>query len=81
MAAVLGDRRHDDMMVRNLSPATQSMRLQSSGDISTVLRIGWVWRTCGLTSFAIAQKRSWSYINQVACALRFFSGATLGLAL
>ena len=26
----------------------------------------------------IAQKRSWSHINQVACALRFFYGITLG---
>src|SRR4029450_8943776 len=26
----------------------------------------------------IAQKRSWSHINQVACALRFFYGVTLG---
>ena len=26
----------------------------------------------------IAQKQSWSHINQVACALRFFYGITLG---
>ena len=26
----------------------------------------------------IKQKRSWSHINQVACALRFFYGITLG---
>ena len=26
----------------------------------------------------VAQKRSWSHINQVACALRFFYGITLG---
>src|SRR5271165_6473852 len=26
----------------------------------------------------IAQKRSWSHINQTACALRFFYGVTLG---
>src|SRR5271169_1392687 len=26
----------------------------------------------------IAQKRSWSHINQTACALRFFRGVTLG---
>ena len=26
----------------------------------------------------IAQQRSWSHINQVVCALRFFYGVTLG---
>ena len=26
----------------------------------------------------IAQQRSWSHINQVVCALRFFYGITLG---
>ena len=35
-------------------------------------------RTSAYQLHLIAQKRSWSHINQTACALRFFYGVTLG---
>jgi transposase-like protein len=72
----------DDMMIRNLSPATQQSYLYAVAKFSR--HFG---RSPDRLSFdevrayqlhLIAQPRSWSHINQVVCALRFFYGVTLG---
>src|ERR1700675_82781 len=72
----------EDMTIRNLSPATQqsyiyavrkfSRHFQASPD-----RLG-VEDVRAYQLHLIAKKRSWSHINQTACALRFFWGVTLG---
>jgi integrase/recombinase XerD len=72
----------EDMTIRNLSPATQQSYTYAVSKFS---------RHCGRSPdrlgledvrayqlYLIAQQRSWSHINQVVCALRFFYGVTLG---
>ena len=72
----------EDMTIRNLSPATQQSYTYAVAKFS---------RHCGRSPdrlgledvrayqlYLIAQQRSWSHINQVVCALRFFYGITLG---
>jgi integrase/recombinase XerD len=72
----------EDMTIRNLSPATQQSYIYAVPKFS---------RHCGRSpdrlgledvrayqSYLVAQQRSWSHINQVVCALRFFYGVTLG---
>ncbi len=72
----------EDMTIRNLSPATQQSYTYAVAKFS---------RHCGRSPdrlgledvrayqlYLIAQQRSWSHINQVVCALRFFYGVTLG---
>jgi site-specific recombinase XerD len=72
----------EDMTIRNLSPATQQSYIYAVAKFS---------RHCGRSpdqlgledvrayqSYLISQQRSWSHINQVVCALRFFHGVTLG---
>jgi integrase/recombinase XerD len=74
----------DDMMIRNLSPATQQSYLYAVSKFSRYfgrcpdrLSLDNV-RTYQL--HLIAERRSWSHINQTVCALRFFYGVTLGRA-
>lgn len=78
----LRQRMIEDMTVRNLSPSTQQSYIYAIakfsrhfGDAPDRLSFEQV-RAYQL--HLIGQKRSWSHINQVACALRFFYGVTLG---
>jgi integrase/recombinase XerD len=72
----------DDMTVRNLSPATQQSYVYAVAKFSRFFG-------CSPDRLAIEEVRayqlhlaglgwSWSHINQVSCALRFFFGVTLG---
>ncbi|MGE5721301.1 MAG: tyrosine-type recombinase/integrase [Sphingomonadales bacterium] len=78
----LRQRMIEDMTVRNLSPATQQSYVYAVAKFSRYFnrspdRLGMEdVRTYQL--HLVAQKLSWSHINQVACALRFFYGVTLG---
>ena len=78
----LRQRMIEDMTIRNLSRATQQSYIYAVSKFSRHfgappdrLSIEDV-----LTSqlHLIAQKRSWSHVNQAACALRFFYGVTMG---
>jgi integrase/recombinase XerD len=72
----------DDMTVRNLSPATQQSYVYGVAKFSRFF-------DCSPDRLGIEEVRayqlhlaglgwSWSHINQVSCALRFFFGVTLG---
>jgi integrase/recombinase XerD len=72
----------DDMTVRNLSPATQQSYVYAVAKFSRFLG-------CSPDRLGIEEVRayqlhlaglgwSWSHINQVSCASRFFFGVTLG---
>jgi integrase len=66
----------DDMMIRNLSPATQQSYLYAVAKFSRHFgrspdRLG-LEEVRAYQLYLIAQQRSWSHINQVVCALRFF---------
>ena len=72
----------DDMTVRNLSPATQQTYVYAVAKFSRFFG-------CSPDRLGIEEVRayqlhlaglgwSWSHINQVSCALRFFFGVTLG---
>ena len=66
----------DDMMVRNLSPATQQSYIYAVRKFSEYFnqspdRLG-IEDVRTYQLHLIAQQRSWSHINQVSCALRFF---------
>src|SRR6187200_153409 len=72
----------DDMMIRNLSPATQQSYLYAVAKFSRHFgrspdRLG-LEEVRAYQLHLIAQQRSWSHINQAVCALRFFYGITLG---
>ena len=72
----------DDMMIRNLSPATQQSYLYAVAKFSRHFgrspdRLG-LEEVRAYQLHLIAQQRSWSHINQTVCALRFFYGITLG---
>ena len=68
----------DDMMIRNLSPATQQSYLYAVAKFRhSPDRLG-LEEVRAYQLHLIAQQRSWSHINQVVCALRFFYGVTLG---
>ena len=72
----------DDMMVRNLSPATQQSYIYAVRRFGEYFnrspdRLG-IEDVRAYQLHLIAQQRSWSHINQVSCALRFFFGITLG---
>jgi integrase/recombinase XerD len=78
----LRQRMIEDMTIRNLSRATQQSYIYAVSKFSRHfgappdrLSIEDV-RTYQL--HLIAQKRSWSHVNQAACALRFFYGVTMG---
>jgi len=72
----------DDMTVHNLSPATQQSYVYAVAKFSRFF-------DCSPDRLGIEEVRayqlhlaglgwSWSHINQVSCALRFFFGVTLG---
>ena len=78
----LRQRMIEDMKIRNLSPATQQSYIYAVAKFSRhfgcppdQLRLEQV-RSYQL--HLIRQKHSWSHVNQVACALRFFYEITLG---
>jgi hypothetical protein len=74
----------DDMMIRNLSPATQQSYLYAVSKFSRYFgrcpdRLS-LDDVRAYQLHLIAKQRSWSHINQTVCALRFFYGVTLGRA-
>lgn len=78
----LRQRMIEDMTIRNLSRSTQQSYTYAVAKFSRHFntppdRLG-LERVRQYQLHLIAQKRSWSHINQVACALRFFYGVTLG---
>src|SRR6201982_479782 len=78
----LRQRMIEDMTIRNLSRATQQSYIYAVAKFSRHFncppaRLGLGQRRA-YQLHLVAQKRSWSHINQVACALRFFYGITLG---
>src|SRR5215212_9107014 len=80
--SLLRRRMIEDMTIRNLSPATQQSYLYAVAKFSRHFslppaQLG-TEQVRAYQLHLIAQKRSWSHINQVACALRFFYGVTLG---
>ncbi|WP_345947047.1 site-specific integrase [Bradyrhizobium sp. 174] len=72
----------EDMTVRNLSPSTQKSYIYAIAKFSR--HFGYAPDRLSFEQVRayqlhlIGQKRSWSHINQAACALRFFYGVTLG---
>jgi integrase/recombinase XerD len=78
----LRQRMIEDMTNRNLSPATQQSYIYAVAKFSR--RSGRSLDRLGLEDvrayqlYLIAQQQSWSHINQVVCALRFFYGVILG---
>jgi integrase/recombinase XerD len=72
----------DDMTVRNLSPATQQSYVYAVAKFSRFL--GGPPDRLGIEEVRAYQLHlaglgwSWSHMNQVSCALRFFFGVTLG---
>ena len=72
----------EDMMVRNLAPTTQQSYLYAVAKFSR--HFGRSPDCLGVEDVRAYQvhlaskQQSWSHINQVACALRFFYGVTLG---
>lgn len=74
----------DDMMIRNLSPATQRSYLHAVARFSR--HFGRAPDTLGLDEVRdfqvhlVAKGVSWGALNQTVCALRFFYGVTLGEA-
>jgi len=78
----LRQRMIEDMTIRNLSPATQQSYIYAIAKFSRHFgcspdRLS-LEQVRAYQLHLIKQKRSWSHINQVACALRFFYGVTLG---
>ena len=72
----------EDMTVRNLSPATQQSYIYAVAKFSRHFnrspdQLG-MEDVRAYQLHLVGQKYSWTYINQVACALRFFYGITLG---
>ena len=71
-----------DMTIRNLSQATQQSYLYAVARFSRHFhcspdRLG-MEQVRSFQLHLVARKYSWTHINQVACALRFFYGITLG---
>jgi integrase/recombinase XerD len=72
----------EDMTIRNLSRSTQQSYLYAVAKFSRHFkrspdRLG-MEEVRAYQLHLIEQKHSWTHINQVACALRFFYGITLG---
>lgn len=72
----------EDMTIRNLSRSTQQSYLYAVAKFSRHFqrspdRLGMA-EVRAYQLHLIEQKYSWTHINQVACALRFFYGVTLG---
>ena len=72
----------EDMTIRNLSPSTQQSYIYAIAKFSRHFGCSpdqlCLEQVRAYQLHLIKQKRSWSHINQVACALRFFYGVTLG---
>src|ERR1700731_1050588 len=80
--SALRQRMIEDMMIRNLSRATQQSYIYAVARFSRHFnhspnRLG-MEEVRAYQLHLVAQKYSWSHINQIACALRFFYGITLG---
>src|SRR5260370_7452343 len=78
----LRQRMIEDMTIRNLSQATQQSYIYAVRKFSRHFgaspdRLG-IEDVRAYQLHLIAKKRSWSHINQTACALRFFYGVTMG---
>lgn len=78
----LRQRMIEDMTIRNLSRSTQQSYIYAVAKFSRHFqcspdRIG-MEEVRAYQLHLVAQKYSWTHINQVACALRFFYGVTLG---
>jgi site-specific recombinase XerD len=72
----------EDMTIRNLSRSTQESYIYAVAKFSLHFkqspdRLG-MEEVRAYQLHLVEQKYSWSHINQVACALRFFYGITLG---
>jgi integrase/recombinase XerD len=72
----------DDMTVRNLSPTTQQSYVYAVAKFSRFFdrspdQLG-VEEVRAYQIHLAGLRQSWSHINQVSCALRFFFGVTLG---
>jgi integrase/recombinase XerD len=72
----------EDMMIRNLSPSTQQSYIYAVAKFSRHFnrppdQLG-SEEVRAYQLHLIAQQYSWTHINQVTCALRFFYGITLG---
>ena len=71
----------DDMMLRNLSPATQRSCLHAVTKFSRYFgrspdRLG-LEDVRAFQVYLVSQGISWPSLNQTVCALRFFYGVTL----
>lgn len=80
----LRQRMIEDMTLRNLSPSTQQSYIYAIAKFSRHFgcspdRLS-LEQVRAYQLHLIKQKHSWSHLNQVACALRFFYGVTLGQA-
>ena len=78
----LRQRMIEDMTIRNLSQTTQQSYIYAVRKFSRHFgrspdRLG-IEDVRAYQLHLIAEKRSWSHVNQMACALRFFYGVTLG---
>ena len=78
----LRQRMIEDMMIRNLSRAAQQSYIYAVARFSRHFnsspdRLG-MEEVRAYQLHLVAKNHSWSHINQVACALRFFYGVTLG---
>jgi len=78
----LRQRMIEDMTIRNLSQATQQSYIYAVRKFSRHFgaspdRLS-IEDVRAYQLHLIAKKRSWSHINQAACALRFFYGVTMG---
>ena len=78
----LRERMIEDMTVRNFAQATQQSYLYAVAKFSRYFhsspdRLG-PEEVRAYQLHLADQKFSWTHINQVACALRFFYGITLG---
>jgi len=78
----LRQRMIEDMSIRNLSPETQQSYLYAVARFSRHFncppdRLG-MEQVRAYQLHLVNQKYSWTHVNQVACALRFFYGVTLG---
>ena len=72
----------EDMTIRNLSHSTQESYIYAVAKFSLHFkqspdRLG-MEEVRAYQLHLVEQKYSWSHVNQVACALRFFYGITLG---
>jgi integrase/recombinase XerD len=81
-ASPLRRRRIEDMTIRNLSPATQQSYIHAVARFSLFFRCSpdrlGLEEVRRFQLHLLARGISWSGLNQIVCALRFFYGTTLG---